>query len=516
MTLHQFAVYLIVENSIRKIGREQLEVLFQMASSLSSTLELSNILNIIMESAKTLLKAEASSLLLLDETTNELYFASATGHVSERLKNLTVPLDKGIAGACVRTGKPKVVDNTSGDREFYPQIDKHTGFSTRSIIAAPLTISGKTIGVIEVLNKKGSKGWTEDDKELLIIIALQAARVIQNAQVHLKMREQQDLLRDEIDARYAIVSASKQSKEVLKLAEMVASSNTTVLLLGENGTGKELIARYIHRLSPRKERSFIAVSCAALPTTLLESELFGYEKGAFTGATALRKGRFELANKGTIFLDEIGDLSPETQIKLLRVLQEREFERLGGTKTIKVDVRVIAATNQDLEEKIAEKLFREDLFYRLNVFPIHIPPLRERKDDIPVLAQNFLTIYAREMNKAVTSISNEVMEKLLNYDWPGNVRELQNVIERAVVLVNSDTITNDCLMLPQKPTTEVATYGDGLKEAVEKFKMNFIQETIKRCGGNQRKASKILKIQPSYLSRLIHKEHPRRKEQSDT
>jgi len=504
-------LYLTVENIISKIGREQLEVLFQMSSSLSSTLELSKILDIIIESAKTLLKAEASSLLLLDETTNELYFASATGNVSERLRNLTVPLDKGIAGACVRTGKPKVVDDTSDDREFYPQIDRHTGFSTRSVIAAPLIISGKTIGVIEVLNKKDNQSWSEDDKELLTIIALQAAQVIQNAQIHLKIREQQNLLRDEIDARYAIVSASKQSKEVLKLAEMVASSNTTVLLSGENGTGKGLVARYVHRLSPRKERPFIAVSCAAIPTTLLESELFGYEKGAFTGATSLRKGRFELANKGTLFLDEIGDLSPETQIKLLRVLQEREFERLGGIKTIKVDVRVIAATNQDLEEKIKQKLFREDLFYRLNVFPIHIPPLRERKDDIPVLAQNFLTVYTKEMNKTVTSISNEVMEKLLNYVWPGNVRELQNVIERAVVLVNGDIIDSDCLMLPLKPSVEVASYGDGLKEAVEKFKLNFIQETVKQCGGNQRKASKILKIQPSYLSRLLHKPQSSRK-----
>jgi Nif-specific regulatory protein len=500
-----------MESIIRKIGREQLEVLFQMASSLSSTLELSKILNIIIESAKTLLKAEASSLLLLDETTNELYFTSAAGDVSERLRTLTVPVDKGVAGACVRTGKPKVVNDTSQDKEFYPQIDRQTGFSTRSIIAAPLIISGKTIGVIEVLNKKGNQPWTEDDKELLIIIAFQAAQVIQNAQMHLKMQEQQDLLRDELDARYSIISASKQSKEVLKLAEMVAPSNTTVLLLGENGTGKELVARYIHRLSPRKEHPFIAVSCAAIPTTLLESELFGYEKGAFTGALNLRRGRFELANKGTIFLDEIGDLPPETQIKLLRVLQEREFERLGGTKTIKVDVRVIAATNQNLEDKIKQKLFREDLFYRLNVFPIRIPPLRERKDDIPVLAQHFLTMYAREMNRPAKSISNEVMDRLLNYSWPGNVRELQNVIERAVVLVHGEIVDTDCLMLPSRPVTEVTTYGDSLKKAVEKFKMNYIMETIKRCGGNQRKASKLLKIQPSYLSRLIHKEYSQNK-----
>jgi len=494
-----------MENIIRKIGREELEILFQMASSLSSTLELSKILDIIIESVRTLLKAEASSLLLLDETTNELYFASTTGEVSERLKNLTVPLDKGIAGACVREGKPKVVNDTTKDKDFYPQIDRKTGFVTHSIIAAPLIISNKTIGVIEVLNKKDSQSWTDEDKELLILIAFQSAQVIQNAKLHLQIHEYKELLRNEIDARYAIISNSEQFKSVLSLAEKVAPGNTSVLLLGENGTGKELVARYVHRLSPRRDQPFIAVSCAAIPATLLESELFGYEKGAFTGATSTHKGRFESANGGTIFLDEIGDLSLETQSKLLRVLQEREFERLGGTKAIKVDVRVVAATNQNLEEKIKEKLFREDLFYRLNVFPIYIPPLRERKDDIPVLAEHFLSLYARQMNKPAKRIATEVMENLLNYPWPGNVRELQNVIERAVVLTSNEIIKLDALMLPSPPPEELVASGRSLKQAIDEFKMRYIQETIKQCHGNHREASRILKIQPTYLSRLLHK-----------
>jgi len=499
-------IYLPMENIIRKIGREELEMLFHMASSLSTTLELSKILDIIIDSARGLLKAEASSLLLLDETTNELYFASATGDVSGRLKNLTVPLDKGIAGACVREGKVKIVNDTAQDKNFYPQIDKSTGFVTRSIIAAPLIISGKTIGVIEVLNKKEIQGWSEEDQELLILIAFQSANVIQNAKLHLQIREYKNLLSDELEARYAIVSQSKEFKEILDLAEKVAQSNTSVLLLGENGTGKELIARHIHRLSPRKEQPFIAVSCAALPTTLLESELFGYEKGAFTGAAGMHKGRFELANRGTIFLDEIGDLPLETQIKLLRVLQEREFERLGGTKTVSVDVRIIAATNQNLEDKIKDRLFREDLFYRLNVFPIHIPPLRERKDDIRILAEHFLNNFSRQMNKPIKRISDEVFEKLLNYSWPGNVRELQNVVERAVVLTTGDTLEAESVMLSSKKAEETIVYGESLKDVMEKFKMNFIRETIRRCGGNQRKASEILKIQPTYLSRLLHRD----------
>ncbi|MCX7995948.1 MAG: sigma 54-interacting transcriptional regulator [candidate division WOR-3 bacterium] len=494
-----------MESIIRKIGREQLEILFEMTSSLSSTLELSKILDIIIESAKNLLKAEASSLLLLDETTNELYFASVTGEVSEKLKNLTVPIDKGIAGACLREGKPKVVNDTSRDKDFYPQIDKSTGFVTRSIIAAPLRLAGKTIGVIEVLNKKDHQEWTEEDKDLIMLIAYQAAQVIQNAQNHLKIHEYKDLLKDEIDSRYALIGRSEQFKNVLSLAEKVAPSNASVLILGENGTGKELIARYIHRLSPRRDKPFIAVSCAAIPSTLLESELFGYEKGAFTGALTQHKGRFELANQGTIFLDEIGDMLPETQSKLLRVLQEKEFERLGGTRTIKVNVRVIAATNQNLEEKIKQKQFREDLFYRLNVFPIYIPPLRDRKDDILIIAEHYLSYYAKQINKDIKRFSDEAIERLISYSWPGNVRELQNVIERAVVLTNSDIIKPEALMLPSEPIELPMTYDKSLKEAIAEFKMKYIKEVIKKCGGNQRKASKILKIQPTYLSRLLHR-----------
>jgi Nif-specific regulatory protein len=491
---------------IHKIGREQLEMLFQMVSSLSSTLEFPRIMEIIMDSARALLGAEASSLLLLDETTNELYFASATGAVSERLKNLTVPLDKGIAGACVRDGRLKVVNDTATAPEFYPQIDRKTGFVTRSIIAAPLVLTGKTIGVIEVLNKKNGTLWTDEDKELLIIIAFQAAHVIQNAQLHMEVSEYKDLLRNELDARYAIVANDELFMEVLQLTEKVAQSATTVLLQGEHGTGKELIARYIHRLSPRKDQPFIAVSCAALPTTLLESELFGYEKGAFTGASAQHRGRFDLANHGTIFLDEIGDLPIETQVKLLRVLQEREFERLGGVKTVKVDVRVIAATNQDLEEKIKQRSFREDLFYRLNVFPIHIPPLRERRGDIPALAVHFLSVFARQMNKPVKSLSDDAQAALVNYPWPGNVRELQNVIERAVVLANSEIIGTDSLILPFRSVLAMPQSGNSLRRAVEEFKMNYIQAALKQCGGNQRRASEILGIQPTYLSRLLHRD----------
>ena len=255
-----------------------------------------------------------------------------------------------------------------------------------------------------------------------------------------------------------IIGQSPALREVLQLVKMVAAAESTVLLLGETGTGKELIARAIHNLSPRRSRAFVKVNCAAIPTGLLESELFGHEKGAFTGAFAPRMGRFELADRGTIFLDEIGDIPLELQPKLLRVLQEREFERLGSTRTKKIDVRVVAATHCNLEEMIVQNQFRLDLYYRLNVFPIHIPPLRERKEDIPLLARQFVRQFAQQMHKSIEAISSETMEALIQYPWPGNIRQLQNVIERSMIVHEKGTLSVEASLLdrecfPTQPTT---------------------------------------------------------------
>ncbi len=476
-----------------------------MTASLLSTLELSQILDIIIESAKRLLKAEASSLLLIDDLTRELYFASASGEAAELLKNLTVPLGKGIAGWCAREGKAKIVNDVSRSREFYPVIDEKTGFKTTSILCVPLVLQEKTIGVIEVLNKKENRPWTQTDKRLLYILGAQAARVIENARQHRAIKEHRRLLHDEINARHKIIGKSTPMQKIMRLIEKVASTNTTVLIQGENGCGKELIARYIHRLGNRRDKPFIAVNCAAIPTTLLESELFGHEKGAFTGAISSYKGRFEMTHEGTIFLDEIGDLMLETQMKLMRVLQEREFQRLGGQKTIKIDVRIIAATNQDLVKKMKEQKFRDDLYYRLNVFPLYIPPLRERKEDIPLLCEHFLSFYARDINKQVKYISQEAMELLVNYNWPGNVRELQNLIERAVVLANTDTISPRELNIPgYKRFFEIPIEpGLSLKEASDRFRYNYITATLNASGGNQKAASNKLRIQATYLSKLL-------------
>jgi Nif-specific regulatory protein len=290
-----------------------------------------------------------------------------------------------------------------------------------------------------------------------------------------------------------IVGTSRPMQDVYEQVAQVAKTNTTVLIRGESGTGKELIARAIHYNSLRADKPFIKVSCAALPESLIEAELFGYEKGAFTGAYSRKKGRFELADRGTLFLDEIGDLSPPTQVKLLRVLQEREFERLGGTETLSVDVRLIAATNRDLEEALRQGTFREDLYYRLNVFTIYLPPLRERKSDILLLADHFLEKYARLHRKDIRRISTPAIDMLTSYHWPGNVRELENIIERAVLVCEGNVIHSHHL----PPTLQTAEASGtlprrSLAEAVQAYEKDLILDALKTSRGNIARAARLL------------------------
>lgn len=313
----------------------------------------------------------------------------------------------------------------------------------QSAYCLPLIAHGRPLGTLVVASLREAT-FPQEDAERLRPLANQIAIAIENAlafhqvvDLANKLTEEKLYLEDEIRTEYnfeEIIGESPALKRVLKQVETVASTDSTVLILGESGTGKELIARALHNLSPRRERTFMKVNCAAIPTGLLESELFGHERGAFTGAIAQRIGRFEMAHKGTLFLDEVGDIPLELQPKLLRVLQEREFERLGSTRTVRVDVRLVTATNRDLTQMVAERQFREDLYYRLNVFPIQLPPLRERPEDIPLLVRYFAQKNARQMNKRIETISSEALEALSRYHWPGNIRELENVIERAVIL----------------------------------------------------------------------------------
>ena len=313
-----------------------------------------------------------------------------------------------------------------------------------------------------------------------------------------------------------IIGQSDVMCDVIKLAEQVAPSQASVLIQGENGTGKESIASLIHRIGARSDKPFIKVSCAALPDTLLESELFGYEKGAFTGAVSQKEGRFELANEGTLFLDEIGEITPSIQVKLLRVLQEGEFERLGGTKVLKSNVRIISATNVNLENAIKQKRFREDLYYRLNVITMNMPPLRERREDIPLLISHFLKIYQEKNNKVVDGISEDVLDILTDYQWPGNVREIKNIIERAVVLTQDRIITQKDL--PENISKEKAEerkltipFGMPLRE-IEK---NIIVETLRRSKGDKEIAANLLGITPRTIYRKMNSLEEEEKQEED-
>jgi DNA-binding NtrC family response regulator len=329
---------------------------------------------------------------------------------------------------------------------------------------------------------------------------------------HKSLKSENEILKDQLKERHkisSIISNSSKMEEVLSISVRAAESKATVLITGENGTGKEILAKAIHYISPRKDKPFIAVNIPALSENLLESELFGHEKGSFTGADRLRKGRFELADKGTIFLDEIGDIPPSMQVKLLRVLQEQQIERVGSTETINIDVRIIAATNQDLEKKIKEGTFREDLFYRLNIISVHIPPLRERKEDIIPLIEFFVERYSKENNKSKFEISKESADYLLKYNYPGNVRELENIIERAVVLSRGNVLTvNDLPMNVKGLKTEeniTADESKSLTEQVESLEKRLIYDALTNCSGNQTKAGKLLGITERNLRYKIKK-----------
>jgi Nif-specific regulatory protein len=369
-----------------------------------------------------------------------------------------------------------------------------------SFVCVPIMISRKSVGVLSVNLVYQPERDYERITRFLSIVASMVAQAIKVS--HLIELDKQRLLdenihlKQELRERYDfshIVGNSGPLRQVYEQVTQVARTNTTVLLRGESGTGKELIAHAIHYKSLRASKPFIKISCAALPDTLIESELFGYEKGAFTGAQTRKKGRFELANGGTLFLDEIGDINLSTQIKLLRVLQEREFERLGGSEPIKINVRLIAATNKDLEKAIADGDFREDLYYRLNVFSIFMPPLRERKSDVLLLADHFMEKYASEHGKRIKRISTPAIDMLFSYHWPGNVRELENTIERAVIVCDSNVIHGHHL----PPTLQTAE-GTGtvnqlsFAASVEAYERDIILDALKSTRGNMKKAAELL------------------------
>ncbi len=460
----------------------------------------------IVESATRLTEGEASSLLLINPDDNKLYFEVALGSKGPEVQRFSLNKGEGIAGWVVEKNRSLIVNDVESDTRFFSNISKAVGFTTRNILAAPMRIRDTCVGVLEILNKKDGKDFTESDLWWLEIFANQAALAIQNARSFQKARDQIDFLSEQVTESkgyHTMIAASPAMLEKVDLVKRVAPTDSSVLILGESGVGKELFAEQLHLNSRRVDRPFVRVNCAALPESLLESELFGHVKGAFTDANRDRIGRFELADGGTIFLDEIGELPLSLQAKLLRVLQERTFEKVGASEPVSVDVRIVAATNRDIETEVSEGRFRRDLYYRLNVLPLYIPPLRSRPEDIPGLAQFFLKRLNHETKKQIRGFTNEAMEQLLSYSWPGNVRELENAIERAVVICRGDEILPDDLVL-QRGTGESSRYdGNSLKDAVNMFKKQYLRATLERFEWNQTVTAKELGIQRTYLSRLI-------------
>jgi formate hydrogenlyase transcriptional activator len=468
--------------------RDRLQVLLEITNTLVSELDIRDLFPSITACVRRAVPHEYSSLALRVEGTDQLRIHALVfdGPGPVLQEGATAALDETPAGQAVETRRP-VLLNTEAPAKYSSQlVQRLAAAGLKTICSIPLITRLDVLGTLNVGSTR-QNAFSEADVDFLSQVAGQAAIAIENATAYQEIEQLKDqlaeeklYLQDEIrtDRNFGeIVGDSLSFRRVLEQVATVAPTDASVLILGETGTGKELIARAIHDLSGRRERTFVKLNCAAIPTGLLESELFGHEKGAFTGAIMQKAGRFELANKGTLFLDEIGDIPLELQPKLLRALQEHEFERLGGTRTIKVDVRLVAATNRDLAQMINERQFRTDLYYRLSVFPVSVPPLRERAGDIPNLVRYFTQKFARRMNKRVETISQETMDALVRYPWPGNVRELENLIERAVILTRTSTL--------QIPLSELQAEAPDTASPItlEEAERDHIRRVLERSNG---------------------------------
>jgi Nif-specific regulatory protein len=499
------------------------DAMYLMARDLSALMKVSTTINAIRglaELQKTLLEllfevvpAKRAAILLSENGEGtEIEFDSVFGLDRLNGPDQTINVSRTVARQVIRDRTAILI----ADR---PQADTDEPLSladarTTSVLCVPLIMAGRTLGVLYLDTNEPDVSFDEDHLQLVSAISAITAVAIENARRFEWLENENQRLIADADIEHNMVGESPKMRQVYQFIGKVAPTDSSVLIIGESGTGKELVARAIHQNSKRSTKTFIAVNCAALTESLLESELFGHEKGAFTGAVAQRKGRLEIADGGTLFLDEIGELSPGLQVKLLRVLQEREFERVGGTKTIKVDIRLLTATNRDLEELIEQGLFRQDLFYRLNVLQLEMPPLRQRQEDIPLLANYFAVKYGEKCNRKITGIASEAQKCLLSYDWPGNVRELENTIERAIVLGTTDRILLEDLpesLLETGTRTMPAPGSTRYHEAVAGTKKQIILQAMDQAKGNYTEAAKLLGVHPNYLHRLIRnlnlKEH---------
>jgi transcriptional regulator with GAF, ATPase, and Fis domain len=509
---------------------DKLRFLYDLGNALAARNDVEGLVATAIGRCRELLEAEGVAVLLLDEGAGELYFPYTTASdpdVANRLAGVRFPADRGVAGAVLREGKSRIVRDPRSERDFYSGVDKTTGVETRGLMAVPLLAARGPIGVIEAVNPLAKPNFDEDDLALLESVAGSLAVALDNAQMLSELRDREQRLRQEVavlrrdlarrDEFSEIVGTGPAMAKVFRLMESAAASPISVLVQGETGTGKELIARAIHRASERGTEPLVAVNCGALPAELLESELFGHARGAFTGATAEQRGLFEAAHRGTMFLDEVGDLPSPMQVKLLRVLQDGEIMPLGTTKSRKVDVRVIAATNRDLRSEVEAGAFRADLYYRIAAFPIVVPPLREHREDVPLLVEHFVAAARqRHGGKKLGRIALETVEMLARFDWPGNVRQLRNEIERAVALtpegepllpqIFADAVhgvdgSNDGAVL----STAVSPFRADrpLREARNDFEVSYIRAALEHNGGNVSRTAAALGISRVMLQRKM-------------
>ncbi len=487
----------------RVAALDRCQALVVLSRSLAGEQETIPLLEQIAAEAARLLSAERASIFVWDQPRKELVGRPALGLPHNELR---IPEDTGIVGRVLQTGRPCLVDAVDGDSGWSPEVDAHTGFRTRNLLCVPLTDPrGQRLGALEVLNRKDGR-FTEEDATTLAALAELAAAALSN------VREREALVRanaqHEGQARLAarLVGDSPGLKTLRDTVERVARTDLPVLILGESGTGKEVVARAIHLTSPRHREPFLPVNCAAIAETLLESELFGHEKGAFTDAHAARPGKFELAGGGTLFLDEIGDMSPGGQAKLLRVLEEKTVVRVGGSQAIPVDARIVAATNRALAEAVRAGKFRQDLYYRLSVVTLDLPALRDRREDIPVLADFFLEQFCRDAGRPRLALSADAAARLRDHAWPGNVRELRNLMERVAFLAPGPgvEVSDLVFILPPQPGEAADPFRDlTLADATHAFEAQHITRAIDRARRNMTEAARLLGLHRTNLYRKM-------------
>jgi len=510
-------------NSEVSLSKEDLDLLYEVSTSIHSIRDLDEMLRNVISKIRDVFQIEGSSIALHDRKHKELYFIRTveeqSGGASHKMEEMRFPDDYGVAGWVLREQKPVLIPDVSRDERFTRQLDIQQRLDTRSMICVPLKTRKGVIGVLYAINKQFAE-FEQKDLRLLEILSGSIAVSIENAKLYGEIKqyatslEKENLrLKTECQARFnvqGIIGSSTAMQRIFALLDKVIGTDTSVLIQGETGTGKELLAKVIHYNGPTKDRLFVAENCGGLSENLLESEIFGHVKGAFTGAIADKKGLFELANGGTVFLDEISDMPYAMQTKLLRVLQDGQIRPVGGSEYQQVKFRLISSTNRDLLQEVKMGRFREDLFYRIQVFPILLPPLRDRKEDIPLLAAHFLEEFAIRSKRPVARLTPGALEILMQFNWPGNVRELKNEIERALTLAGDESVITEAYLSERIRQAEDLDSPAGappatIQEATARVERKMVEDALRKSSGNRSEAARALGLTRQGLLNKIHR-----------